>query len=232
VMTPLDKVFMLADEQVIDSDLIEELLRKGHSRIPIYHGHRDKKLIIGMALTTVILGNTITHKSHDRPYTVNDLEVLQIPCVSGSMSLVKLINQFRIGRTKMAVVLDENDNVTPVGIITSEDVFAALITIQLEDEYDLLLDQRRAENIRGNLKRSDSQSSLSINAEYLRKPSMTDIRKPSMAERRPDFRQSATLVPDYDKLREILSRKSQPGSAVFPPPYANTSKISFKEENL
>jgi len=128
----------------------------------------------------------------------------------------------------MAVVLDENDNVTPVGIITSEDVFAALITIQLEDEYDILLEQRRAENIR--IKRSDSQSLL-INAEYLRKPSISEnARKQSMVEKRAEFsRQSSTLIPEYNNLKEILSRKSQPGSAVFPPPFANKT---FKEDNL
>jgi CBS domain containing-hemolysin-like protein len=188
-----------------------------------------------MALSVVLLGNVITHKSN-RPYTVNDLEVLQIPCVSGSMSLVKLISQFRIGKTKVAVVLDENDNVTPVGIITSEDVFAALITIQLEDEYDLLLEQRRAENII--LKKSDSQNlSFSVdpktlNSDYMRKQSISESKK---SHKKIDYHksQSSPGIPPVQNLKEILARRSRPGSeAVFPPTISQSLTPPFKDDNL
>uniref|UniRef100_A0A6B2L372 CNNM transmembrane domain-containing protein n=1 Tax=Arcella intermedia TaxID=1963864 RepID=A0A6B2L372_9EUKA len=140
-MTPLDEVFMLSDRQEIDLQTIHKLLEEGHTRVPIYHGKSEPKLIVGMALTNVIISHLL-HKKHGQSVTVEELEVFQLPCVSASMPLFKILNQFKNGRTQMAIVLDDNDNVTPVGVITLEDIFSCLVNSELADEFDLLREKR------------------------------------------------------------------------------------------
>jgi metal transporter CNNM len=53
-MTPLDKVFMLSDEDVMNEELVAKILCMGHSRVPVYAG-QDRKNIIGLLLVKELL---------------------------------------------------------------------------------------------------------------------------------------------------------------------------------
>lgn len=48
-MTPLDKVFMLSDDDMMNEALVAQILVMGHSRVPVYAG-RDRKNIVGLLL--------------------------------------------------------------------------------------------------------------------------------------------------------------------------------------
>jgi len=91
-MTKLDKVFMLSDSQSIEPGLVAELIQNGNSRLPVYHG--DRGFVIGMILTTVLLGHLLQLKPGQKA-NVDDLELIQLPCVSSSMPLYKILNQFK-----------------------------------------------------------------------------------------------------------------------------------------
>jgi len=55
----------------------------------------------------------------------------------------------------MAVVLDASDHVTPVGIITLDDVFSILIDSDLLDEFDMLQERRMWEKEHMHTERSE-----------------------------------------------------------------------------
>jgi len=134
VMITIDNVYMLSDDTIFTPELMEEIIEYGHSRIPVFHGKRN--MIIGMLLTIQLI-----RLNPEKLGSIEDLELVEIPHVTSTMSLFKILAQFKTGKSQMAVVLDANDHITPVGILTLEDVFATLIGDKIYDETD----RKRAE---------------------------------------------------------------------------------------
>lgn len=52
--TPLDKVFMIPSDAILDQDLCAQILKMGHSRVPVHHPG-DRKHIIGILLVKELL---------------------------------------------------------------------------------------------------------------------------------------------------------------------------------
>jgi len=128
-MVGIDNVYMLEDKTVFSLNLMKEIIERGHSRIPVYHGKRH--LIIGMFLSKQLI--CVNPKDE---VSLNSLELVEIPHVTSEMPLLKLLNQLKSGKSQMAVVLDALDNLTPVGIITLENVIEELIGGEIFDETD------------------------------------------------------------------------------------------------
>lgn len=54
-MTPLEKVYMLEINTVLDKDLLKEIYAKGFSRIPIYEGHREKIVSVLLSRDLILI---------------------------------------------------------------------------------------------------------------------------------------------------------------------------------
>jgi metal transporter CNNM len=52
--TPLDKVFMIPSDAIMDSDLCMMILKMGHSRVPV-HSPGDRTQILGILLVKELL---------------------------------------------------------------------------------------------------------------------------------------------------------------------------------
>jgi len=129
--TPLDEVFMLPASAKLDKPTLKLILKNNHSRIPIYRDNRTH--IIGMILTkSLILMDPVKETPVDK------CKLVQLPSVNKTMPLFSMLDCFQTGKSHMAVVLDDKDNITPLGIITLEDVIEELIQEEIEDEADLL----------------------------------------------------------------------------------------------
>lgn len=61
-MKKINKVFMISYDAVVDEDLVKKILKKNYSRIPIYFGSPDKKLVIGILLTKSLIGVNVEEK--------------------------------------------------------------------------------------------------------------------------------------------------------------------------
>ena len=61
---------MLDCKTVVNPNLIKKLVKKNYSRIPIYHGDENNKLIIGILLVRSLIGLKINKNSK---YTIADL---------------------------------------------------------------------------------------------------------------------------------------------------------------
>ncbi|KAI8349086.1 hypothetical protein B0O80DRAFT_169631 [Mortierella sp. GBAus27b] len=135
IMTPLEDVFTLSEDAILDETLMEEIVSAGYSRIPIYR-HDDTNNFIGMLLVKRL----ITYDPEDsipvRQFTINTL-----PEVPPNTSCLDILNFFQEGRSHMAMVMSEAGGFgEPVGVITLEDVIEELLGEEIVDESDVYVD--------------------------------------------------------------------------------------------
>jgi len=128
VITNLDEVYMLPISGKLDKPTMTEIREKNHSRIPIYRFSSDH--IIGMILTKTLI---LMDPNDETP--LDDLPIHRMPTVNENTPLYTLLDIFQTGRSHMAVV-NKPDNITPIGVVTLEDVIEELIQEPIEDEAD------------------------------------------------------------------------------------------------
>ncbi|KAF8937707.1 hypothetical protein BGZ58_002302 [Dissophora ornata] len=135
IMTPLEDVFTLSEDAILDEAMMEEIFTAGYSRIPIYR-YDDASNFIGMLLVKRL----ITYDPEDhiavRQFTINSL-----PGVAPNTSCLDILNFFQEGRSHMAMVTSEPGGFgLPVGVITLEDVIEELLGEEIVDESDVYVD--------------------------------------------------------------------------------------------
>ncbi|KAF9361762.1 hypothetical protein BGX34_006939 [Mortierella sp. NVP85] len=137
VMTPLDDVFTLSENAILNEQLMEEIVSAGYSRIPIYRDD-DPTNFIGMLLVKRL----ITYDPQDhlpvRQFTINSL-----PAAAPNTSCLDILNFFQEGRSHMALVTSGTSGLgDPSGVITLEDVIEELLGEEIVDESDVYVDVR------------------------------------------------------------------------------------------
>lgn len=113
-------------------DLLQEIIRSGHSRFPIFEGSIDN--IVG-----VVYAKDLLKFWGQRPDSVTIREVMRTPFfVPESKKVEELLQDFRSLRVHMAIAVDEFGGTS--GLITIEDLLEEIVG-EIMDEYDLELHQ-------------------------------------------------------------------------------------------
>ena len=134
-MTPLDNVFMLNEDTVVDDALVRDLVRRGHSRVPVYRGERGQ--FVGILLIKSLLDRPAPTSSA-APVRVRDLGLRPLIWVDADCPLYEMLRSFRSGQTHMAAVRRvAKGGVQVRGIITLEDVMEQLLQEEIHDETDV-----------------------------------------------------------------------------------------------
>lgn len=107
--------------------VLEFVVKDGHSRYPVYRGTRDQ--VIGILHTKDLLAHV---QSCNDQLSLTSL-LRPVSFVPTSKPVGALLREFQKERSHMAVVVDEYGGV--VGIITLEDVLEEIVG-EIEDEYD------------------------------------------------------------------------------------------------
>ncbi|KAM3247847.1 DUF21 domain-containing protein [Capsicum annuum] len=152
---------------MILSEMINQIISKGHSRVPVYSGRPTN--IVGL----ILVKNLIKFRPEDE-VPIKNLTIRSIPNVPDSLPLYDLLNQFEKGHSHMAVVVKSRritketaENATAkhdiikinilsaspiqqlhtvekgeeaIGIITMEDVLEQLLQEPIYDETDDYVD--------------------------------------------------------------------------------------------
>ena len=115
VMTPRSAMFCLAVETP-QSEIIRELVKCRHSRVPLYQGHRDT--IVGILYTRDLLTPTARKLLHE-PDAIQKLlrQPLLVPEVK---PMAELFETFRKRNLTFALTVDEYGGVT--GLVTMKDL--------------------------------------------------------------------------------------------------------------
>lgn len=135
IMTPIDHVFTLPADKVLDTEAVQELFNSGFSRIPICLP--DEPLnFIGMLLVRVL----IAYDPADC-LPVSHFPLATLPETSPDTSCLNILNYFQEGKSHMCIVsADPGSAQGAVGVITLEDVIEELIGEEIVDESDVFVD--------------------------------------------------------------------------------------------
>lgn len=154
VMTPAEKVFCLSVDTRLDRACLKRILRRGHSRIPIYE--HEKRNVVAIVLVKQLL---LVDPSEALPvYAIikrkkrsHKKKVASPVYVSQDCRLIDLINEFQLGRSHMAIVMDSLDKHETerkfLGIVTLEDIVEEIIMEDIIDETDVYIDNSETQPI-------------------------------------------------------------------------------------
>ncbi|PSR84351.1 hypothetical protein BD289DRAFT_434389 [Coniella lustricola] len=139
VMTPMDDVFVMSEDTVLDQETIDMMLSAGYSRIPI-HEHNNPTNFIGMLLVKIL----ITYDPEDCK-KVRDFALATLPETRPETSCLDIINFFQEGKSHMVLVSESpGDDHGALGVVTLEDVIEELIGEEIIDESDVYIDVHKA----------------------------------------------------------------------------------------
>jgi CBS domain containing-hemolysin-like protein len=139
IMTPLEDTVMIEINTEINHDVMASIVAWGHSRIPVYKGHRTN--IVGMLLVKKLIV-----LDPEEPVKVGDLPLTYLPVVTTQKPLFDMINEFQQGQSHLAVVIEPVIKI-PVGIISLEDLIEELLQEEIIDETDLYINVHTKEKV-------------------------------------------------------------------------------------
>lgn len=139
VMTPMQDVFTMSADTVLDERMMDTILSQGYSRIPIYAPDNTRNFI-GMLLVKIL----ITYDPEDCQ-RVRDFALATLPETSPETSCLDIINFFQEGKSHMVLVSDfPGTDKGALGVVTLEDVIEELIGEEIVDESDVFVDIHKA----------------------------------------------------------------------------------------
>ncbi|KAK2033915.1 DUF21-domain-containing protein [Colletotrichum zoysiae] len=139
VMTPMDDVFVMAEDTVLDEKTMDVILSEGYSRIPI-HATGKPTDFVGMLLVKIL----ITYDPEDS-LQVKDFPLATLPETRPETSCLDIVNFFQEGKSHMVLVSEyPGADYGAIGVVTLEDVIEELIGEEIIDESDVYIDVHKA----------------------------------------------------------------------------------------
>ncbi|KAI1079865.1 DUF21-domain-containing protein [Whalleya microplaca] len=139
VMTPMEDVFVMSEDTVLDEKTIDQILDAGYSRIPIYQSGNPTNFV-GMLLVKIL----ITYDPEDGK-RVKDFALATLPETRPETSCLDIINFFQEGKSHMVLISESpGEDHGALGVVTLEDVIEELIGEEIIDESDVYVDVHKA----------------------------------------------------------------------------------------
>jgi metal transporter CNNM len=122
IMTPMDDVFTMSADTVLDEKTMDIILSAGYSRIPI-HAPDNPLNFVGMLLVKIL----ITYDPEDCK-RVRDFALATLPETRPETSCLDIVNFFQEGKSHMVLVSEfPGEDSGATGVVTLEDVIEELI---------------------------------------------------------------------------------------------------------
>jgi metal transporter CNNM len=139
IMTPMEDVFTMSADTVLDERTMDLILSQGYSRIPI-HAPDNPMNFVGMLLVKML----ITYDPEDCK-RVREFALATLPETRPETSCLDIVNFFQEGKSHM-VLLSEypSEDRGALGVVTLEDVIEELIGEEIIDESDVFIDVHKA----------------------------------------------------------------------------------------
>lgn len=139
IMTPMEDVFVLSADTILDEETMEKILHTGFNRIPI-HVPGDPQNFIGMLLVRIL----ITYDPEDA-LPISSFPLATLPETAPETTCLNILNYFQEGKSHMVVVSENpGESTGALGVLTLEDVIEELIGEEIIDESDVYVDVHKA----------------------------------------------------------------------------------------
>lgn len=125
IMTPRTDTICINSEYSIN-DVIEIILEKGHSRIPVFEERLDN--IIGI----IYAKDLLSLNQNEKKSTLSS-HIREAVFIPETKNIVELLTQMKTTKFHMAIVVDEHGGMS--GIVTLEDIIEEVLG-EIQDEYD------------------------------------------------------------------------------------------------
>ena len=122
IMIPMEDVFTMSVDDVLDEQTMDLVLSHGYSRIPI-HTRDNPENFVGMLLVKML----ITYDPEDCK-RVGDFALATLPETRPETSCLDIVNYFQEGKSHMVLVSEyPGEDHGALGVVTLEDVIEELI---------------------------------------------------------------------------------------------------------
>ncbi|KAI2636778.1 hypothetical protein GGS21DRAFT_513205 [Xylaria nigripes] len=139
VMTPMEDVFVMSEDTILDEKTIDKILDAGYSRIPVHQSDNPTNFI-GMLLVKIL----ISYDPEDAK-SVKEFALATLPETRPETSCLDIINFFQEGKSHMVLVSENpGEDHGALGVVTLEDVIEELIGEEIIDESDVYVDVHKA----------------------------------------------------------------------------------------
>ncbi|RHZ44265.1 putative DUF21 and CBS domain protein (Mam3) [Aspergillus thermomutatus] len=139
IMTPMEDVFTMSADTVLDEGTMDLILSQGYSRIPI-HAPDNPMNFVGMLLVKML----ITYDPEDCK-RVREFALATLPETRPETSCLDIVNFFQEGKSHMVLVSEyPGEDRGALGVVTLEDVIEELIGEEIIDESDVFIDVHKA----------------------------------------------------------------------------------------
>ena len=153
VMTPRSVIDHVESSETLGPLVLDDLHKKGHSRLPVIDGDLDH--VVGILMVRNLL--TI-NGSRKQPEKVSDVMGTRVYYINESQNLQHALSAFLSTKHHLFIVVNEYKET--VGLLTLEDVIEALLGRKIIDEFDTHDDLRLVaeRNPRANNSATDSRT--------------------------------------------------------------------------
>ncbi|KAK9315487.1 hypothetical protein V1524DRAFT_470213 [Lipomyces starkeyi] len=135
IMTPIQDVYTMSADRILDEEAVEEILKAGYSRIPI-HTPNEPYNFIGMLLVRIL----ISYDPEDAQ-PVSTFPLATLPETKPDTTCLNVLNYFQEGKSHMMLVsASPGEAYGALGVVTLEDVIEELIGEEIVDESDVYVD--------------------------------------------------------------------------------------------
>eukprot|EP00178_Gracilaria_changii_P022477 TRINITY_DN667_c0_g1_i1.p1 TRINITY_DN667_c0_g1~~TRINITY_DN667_c0_g1_i1.p1 ORF type:complete len:615 (+),score=89.46 TRINITY_DN667_c0_g1_i1:7676-9520(+) len=147
ILTPAENVFMLDIDSRLDRETMLQILRSGHSRVPLYEDNQHnivclllvKQIILVNPDDNLPIRSLISKKQRNHKIRVAPA----LECSANTL-IADLLNEFQKGRSHMAIVYNDihldHDEREFVGIVSIEDIIEEILQEEIIDETDTYID--------------------------------------------------------------------------------------------
>ncbi|KAI0641076.1 DUF21-domain-containing protein [Trametes meyenii] len=146
IMTPMEDVFTISADRILDHDTVDFILRSGYSRIPVHKPNRP------LAFIGILLVKQLSIYDTSTSIPVSEFPLSLLPEAPPTINCFQALDYFQTGRAHL-LLLSRTPGVEggAIGVLTLEDIIEEMISEEIVDETDRYEDnvsKRRARRMK------------------------------------------------------------------------------------